>query len=1159
MKIYNWFFDRGAKMATASGVAAILFAVYGASANAQTWNNSAGDGLWFNGTNWVGGTAPTGIADNAVVGAPAPVTLNGSVNLNSLVVGADGVINSNASLNLDFGGTATTTLNNAGTINMGNNTDLQFQNAVLNSGNININATSSATDIEIDSAGATLDGGGTVTLNGNNAGINGLGGSTLTIVDQTIQGQGRIGQNSIGISNQSNGIIDANLMSQTLQIDANATGVTNAGILQASNGGTLRVAGSVVDNTGGQIIAQDGSQVVMNASAISNGTLGTAGTGQLTVDTSSSVGFENVTINGTMVSNNNSDTEISGTINNTGTMRIEAGASSTDIEIQAGGATLTGGGTVELSGSNAGINGTDTLTIGDHTIEGQGSIGRNAIGIVNSASGLIDANLASQTLQIDTNASGFDNDGTLQASNMGQLRITGTAVDNDGGLIEAKTDSTVSLNASTITGGTLNSVGTGQLVIETGSSVRLQDLSNMGSVVSLNNTDTEISGTIANSGTMEIAAAASSTDIEVQAGGATLTGGGKVTLTGGNAGINGATGSVLTVGDQTIEGEGSIGENAIGVVNSSSGLINANSNGNTLNIDADATNNFVNAGTLRASDGGALRISATQIDNSNVIEALDGSKVELNNSSITGGTLRSVDSGTVDVLASTIEGHLRSFNNSDTNIRGTIENQGLIEILAAASDADIEIQTGIATLTGGGTVRLSGTNAGINGVSGTVLTIGDQVIEGQGSLGENTMGFINSAAGLVDANVSGTTLNIDVDSANEFTNNGTLQASMGGVLRVTNSQINNNSLIEAKDGSKVELTNSTITGGTLATTGSGTIDVLASASVRLENLTNSGRLQSFNNSDTEILGTVNNTGTMEILAGASSTDVEVQAGGATLTGGGTLRLTGTNAGLNGVSAESLNIESQLVVGQGSLGENTIDIFNGFGGTIEADVNGAALTIDLIGANSVASLINDGTLRASNGATLDSLQGIVNNGTINTDLASTVEAFTLDNTDGSLISGDGFIDVDSGTIQVAGTVAPGNSAGTLTLLDDTVFSSTALLQTELESASLFDELLVEGSLALDGVLSVDLLSGFNPLSSDSFLIASATDGITGQFSNVSDGGTLLTLDGEGTFVVDYTGSGVVLSNFSVSAIPEPSATLCLVGIGIGAMVRRRRNS
>jgi hypothetical protein len=324
-------------------------------------------------------------------------------------------------------------------------------------------------------------------------------------------------------------------------------------------------------------------------------------------------------------------------------------------------------------------------------------------------------------------------------------------------------------------------------------------------------------------------------------------------------------------------------------------------------------------------------------------------------------------------------------------------------------------------------------------------------------------------------------------------------------------------------------------------------------------LTNSGRLQSFNNSDTEILGTVNNTGTMEILAGASSTDVEVQAGGATLTGGGTLRLTGTNAGLNGVSAESLNIESQLVVGQGSLGENTIDIFNGFGGTIEADVNGAALTIDLIGANSVASLINDGTLRASNGATLDSLQGIVNNGTINTDLASTVEAFTLDNTDGSLISGDGFIDVDSGTIQVAGTVAPGNSAGTLTLLDDTVFSSTALLQTELESASLFDELLVEGSLALDGVLSVDLLSGFNPLSSDSFLIASATDGITGQFSNVSDGGTLLTLDGEGTFVVDYTGSGVVLSNFSVSAIPEPSATLCLVGIGIGAMVRRRRNS
>ena len=155
MKNNKWFKGRSMRIVMTSGVAAILFAVFGSSASAQTWDNASGDNLWFNGANWVGGVAPTGIADDAVVGVPSPVTLNGNVNLNSLSVTADGVVNLNGGLNLDFGGTATTTLNNAGTINTGNNSDLQFQNTVINSGQININATTAKTDIEIDALVAT--------------------------------------------------------------------------------------------------------------------------------------------------------------------------------------------------------------------------------------------------------------------------------------------------------------------------------------------------------------------------------------------------------------------------------------------------------------------------------------------------------------------------------------------------------------------------------------------------------------------------------------------------------------------------------------------------------------------------------------------------------------------------------------------------------------------------------------------------------------------------------------------------------------------------------------------------------------------------------------------------------------------------------------------
>ena len=783
-------------MAVSTGIAAIVFSVFGASASAQVWNNTTGDGNWLNGDNWVGGVAPTGIADDATVGAPSPATLNGSVNLNSLTVTADGIVNVNGGLNLDFGGTATTTLNNAGTINTGNNSDFQFQNSVFNSGNININAGANSTDIEIDSVGATLDGGGTITLSGGLAGINGVGGSTLTIVDQTIQGQGSIGENAIGIVNQAGGLINANVDGEILTIDVTAAaGAVNAGTLQASDSGVLRVLGSVVDNSGGLIEAGADSTVSFNNSTITGGTLNSVGTGELVVESGTNAGFVDVTNNGSIVSLNNSDTEVSGTITNTGTIELQAGANSTDLEVQSA-ATLTGGGTVRLSGGLAGINGTtgSTLTIGDQTIEGQGNIGENAIGIVNSSTGLIDANVDGGTLTIDANAAGgVVNEGTLQASGSGNLQVLGSVVDNSGGLIEAGADSTVSFNNSTITGGTLNSVGTGELVVESGTNAGFVDVTNNGSIVSLNNSDTEVSGTITN------------------------------------------------------------------------------------------------------------------------------------------------------------------------------------------------------------------------------------------------------------------------------------------------------------------------------------------------------------------------TGTIELQAGANSTDLEVQSAGATLTGGGTVRLSGGLAGINGVSGGVLDIQSQIVIGEGNLGENAIDIINGVGGTIEADVDGASLTI-----NTSSSLFsNAGTLRASNGATLNVLEDVFNSGIIETAVDSTFEALSLENGVDSLVTGNGIIDVGSGPIDIAGVLAPGGTVGTLTALDDVVLASTAEFQTELLSDSLFDVFSVEGDLELGGILSVELISDFDPLSTDSFLIASTTGDVTGAFSNVANGGLLLTEGGEGTFTVNFGGSSVILSNFTLAAVPEPSAALCLVGLGFGLLARRRR--
>ena len=272
-----------------------------------------------------------------------------------------------------------------------------------------------------------------------------------------------------------------------------------------------------------------------------------------------------------------------------------------------------------------------------------------------------------------------------------------------------------------------------------------------------------------------------------------------------------------------------------------------------------------------------------------------------------------------------------------------------------------------------------------------------------------------------------------------------------------------------------------------------------------------------------------------------------------MTGGGTVRLSGGLAGINGVSGGVLDIQSQIVIGEGNLGENAIDIINGVGGTIEADVDGASLTI-----NTSSSLFsNAGTLRASNGATLNVLEDVFNSGIIETAVDSTFEALSLENGVDSLVTGNGIIDVGSGPIDIAGVLAPGGTVGTLTALDDVVLASTAEFQTELLSDSLFDVFSVEGDLELGGILSVELISDFDPLSTDSFLIASTTGDVTGAFSNVANGGLLLTEGGEGTFTVNFGGSSVILSNFTLAAVPEPSAALCLVGLGFGLLARRRR--
>ena len=146
----------------------------------------------------------------------------------------------------------------------------------LNSGSFSINSTGSFTDLLLGS-NVTLSGGGTVSLvNADRV----RGGGILTNIDNTIQGEtsnsGSLGNNEIGLVNQTGGAISANISGLTLNVDPNSTnGLVNQGTMQATNGGILRLNGNGGGNftNNGTIKALSGGILKFEGTVTSSGTV----------------------------------------------------------------------------------------------------------------------------------------------------------------------------------------------------------------------------------------------------------------------------------------------------------------------------------------------------------------------------------------------------------------------------------------------------------------------------------------------------------------------------------------------------------------------------------------------------------------------------------------------------------------------------------------------------------------------------------------------------------------------------------------------------------------------------------------------------------------------------------------------------------------------
>jgi hypothetical protein len=966
-----------------------------------------------------------------------------------------------------FHALGTTTLLSGVTITSGtsfevsNAQNLTLSGTIQNAGTLKVLSAGNQTDLIVTGGTVTLAGNGSVTMSNTTA--NRIVGATATDVlavssTHTVQGAGQVGANAMGLNNA--GLILAN-QSNDLIIDPSATSsVVNTGTLRAG-GGTLTLQNGVFTNTGGTIEAA-GSIANLNAVTLTGGNLSSTSGG--TIRSSGSVlSGVTVTSGSTVEINNATSTTFMGTVTLQGTLVGNSAGNQTDIHIDSGGANLAGGGVISLTNTTAnrivGSDAATTLTNQGVTIRGSGQLGANLLRIVNHH--IVEAH-QSNPLIIDPGSNGVTNDGIFRAVSGGLLRLQNgvfTNFTNGGtlleGQIQAQDGSVVEITGSTVTGGLLSTVNTG--VIRGSGTATLADLKlTTASKYEVNNaTTTNLFGTFTNQGTLLMNSAGNATHLAIDSGGVTLSGGGVISMTNTTANvISGATTTTtLTNSNNTIRGSGQLGANSLQLTNAS--LVEANQS-NPLIVDPSGSG-VTNTGTLRATAGATLTLQGGAYNNTNgTIEAQNASHVELNTATVTSGQFVTSGTGairttgTATLVNTTVSSgsSFEALNATSTTFSGTFTNHGSLK-QNSGGNATYLLMSGDVTFSGTGNVTLTNTTANvIQGASstGTERLFNALTLQGSGQIGANLMGLVNS--GTVVATQSNPLI-ID-PSAQGVVNTSFLRAN-GGTLLLQNGQATNTGgTIEALADSVVEFNGITVTGGTLNSTGTGRLRTTGTATLSGVSLSSTAVFEGLNATTTTFAGTITNAGALNLNSGGNATNFQIDSGGATFAGGGTITLTNTTANVitGETNTTTLVNDDNVIRGSGQLGANSLQFTNQSAGIVEA-TQSSPLIIDPSGTG----VSNAGVLRA-NGGTLR-LQG----GTF-TNTSGTISAVTS----GSVVEFSSAT-ITGGTLSSVSGAALRNT-GASTIADLAVSSGSVV---EVVNATSFT---LKGAIANSGTIAVN---------------------------------------------------------------------------------------
>ncbi|WP_156773976.1 autotransporter outer membrane beta-barrel domain-containing protein [Bordetella bronchialis] len=338
---------------------------------------------------------------------------------------------------------------------------------------------------------------------------------------------------------------------------------------------------------------------------------------------------------------------------------------------------------------------------------------------------------------------------------------------------------------------------------------------------------------------------------------------------------------------------------------------------------------------------------------------------------------------------------------------------------------------------------------------------------GVGSDGDGTVVNHGTIIGAIDStSVNGDGDGVDIDGKADIANTGTIQGA--GAKGEKDGSPNNSEGIAAGGGSIRNLTARSLISG--QANGILIDDSAEGAAPHATTLVNEGTIRGVTGFGVKIVGnqadTVTNAGLIE---GGNGLALDLGGGNDTLN-----ILTGSR-----------------IVGlvDGGAGNDTVNLIGS--GTFAGGVNFENLTVR------GGSWVLTGNQQYANGVTVDQGGSLDVQGTL---------AGTLTIGQGALLNGNGTL----GSVNVAGTIAPGHSIGTLTFTGNYAQSAGSTYQAEIASGGVSDLIKVSGSASLAGNVIVTPLPGTQITPGLRYTILSAGQGVNGTYGSASSATQMLFL-------------------------------------------------